>query len=345
MVSTMPSRSQEIRSKLRHPIIDSDGHNLELNPALLDYVQDIGGRDVRDRFGEMLKFSEKHEWVEMSDEARRYHWLTAPAWWGMPAKNTYDRATASLPNLLHRRMDELGIDYAVIYPTWRPGLMRFQDESDDDIRRISCRALNAYHADIYGEYSDRMTPAAMIPMYTPEEAIEELEYSIKTLNLKVPVIASLVRRTIPRLEAEAPGIAHHVHRLDPLGLDSDYDYDPFWAKCMELGTAPACHASAFEWEAQGSISSYVYNHIGAFAKASEAFCKAMFMGGVTRRFPDLNVAFLEGGVGVGLLAVRGDHLPLGEAEQPRDLEARPQHRRQGHDARADRQARAQVHAV
>ena len=217
MVSTMPSRSQEIRSKLRHPIIDSDGHNLELNPALLDYVQDIGGRDVRDRFGEMLKFSEKQEWVEMSDEARRYNWLTAPAWWGMPAENTYDRATASLPNLLHRRMDELGIDYAVIYPTWRPGLMRFQDESDDDIRRISCRALNAYHADIYGEYSDRMTPAAMIPMYTPEEAIDELEYSIKTLKLKVPVIASLVRRTIPKLEAEAPGIAHHVHRLDPLG--------------------------------------------------------------------------------------------------------------------------------
>ena len=157
--------------------------------------------------------------------------------------------------------------------------------------------MNAYHADIYGEYSDRMTPAAMIPMYTPEEAIDELEYSIKTLKLKVPVIASLVRRTIPKLEAEAPGIAHHVHRLDPLALDSDYDYDPFWAKCMELGTAPACHASAFEWEAQGSISSYVYNHIGAFAKASEAFCKAMFMGGVTRRFPDLNVAFLEGGVG------------------------------------------------
>ena len=86
MVSTMPSRSQEIRGKLRHPIIDSDGHNLELNPALLDYVQDIGGRDVRDRFEEMLRFSEKQEWVEMSDEARRYNWLTAPAWWGMPAK-------------------------------------------------------------------------------------------------------------------------------------------------------------------------------------------------------------------------------------------------------------------
>ena len=83
---------------------------------------------------------------------------------------------------------------------------------------MSCRALNAYHADIYGEYSDRMTPAAMIRCTRPEEAIDELEYSIKTLNLKVPVIASLVRRTIPKLEEQAPDLAWHVHRLDTLGL-------------------------------------------------------------------------------------------------------------------------------
>ena len=31
----------------------------------------------------------------------------------------------------------------------------------------------------------------------------------------------------------------------------------------------------------------------------EAVCKALFMGGVTRRFPALKFAFLEGGVGWG----------------------------------------------
>ena len=46
-----------------------------------------------------------------------------------------------------------------------------------------------------------------------------------------------------------------------------------------------------------SPSNFVYNHIGHFAAASEAVCKAMFLGGVTRRFSDLNFAFLEGGVG------------------------------------------------
>jgi hypothetical protein len=47
---------------------------------------------------------------------------------------------------------------------------------------------------------------------------------------------------------------------------------------------------------RNSISNYTYNHIGNFAAANEAFCKALFMGGVTRRFPALNFAFLEGGV-------------------------------------------------
>jgi hypothetical protein len=52
---------------------------------------------------------------------------------------------------------------------------------------------------------------------------------------------------------------------------------------------------------QGSRVSglYVYNHIGAIAAAGEAIAKALLMGGVTRRFPDLNFAFLEGGVAWG----------------------------------------------
>jgi hypothetical protein len=46
-----------------------------------------------------------------------------------------------------------------------------------------------------------------------------------------------------------------------------------------------------------SPTNFVYNHIGHFAAASEAVCKAMFLGGVTRRFPALKMGFLEGGVG------------------------------------------------
>jgi hypothetical protein len=38
----------------------------------------------------------------------------------------------------------------------------------------------------------------------------------------------------------------------------------------------------------------MFNHIGHFADASEAFAKALFFGGATRRFPKLRIGFIEG---------------------------------------------------
>jgi hypothetical protein len=43
----------------------------------------------------------------------------------------------------------------------------------------------------------------------------------------------------------------------------------------------------------------MFNHIGHFADGSEAFAKALFFGGVTRRFPKLRVGLLEGGADWG----------------------------------------------
>jgi predicted TIM-barrel fold metal-dependent hydrolase len=80
-------------------------------------------------------------------------------------------------------------------------------------------------------------------------------------------------------------------------IDSDYDYDPVWAKCVELGVAPSFNSPGTGIGFRGSISNFMYNHIGHFASTSEAVCKALFFGGVTRRFPTLKFAFQEGGVG------------------------------------------------
>jgi hypothetical protein len=87
--------------------------------------------------------------------------------------------------------------------------------------------------------------------------------------------------------------------LDVLGLDSEHDYDPVWAKCVELGVAPSFHSVSKGLGTRLSPSNAVYNHIGHFGVAGEAVCKALFLGGVTRRFPSLKFAFLEGGVGWG----------------------------------------------
>jgi hypothetical protein len=46
-----------------------------------------------------------------------------------------------------------------------------------------------------------------------------------------------------------------------------------------------------------SISSYVFNHLSMLAEGQQSLAKSLFLGGVTRRFPEMNFAFLEGGVG------------------------------------------------
>jgi hypothetical protein len=85
--------------------------------------------------------------------------------------------------------------------------------------------------------------------------------------------------------------------IDVFGLDSEHDYDPVWARCGELGVSPTFHAHGMGFTGRRSPSSYVYNHLGAFAAAHEPLCRALFLGGVTRRFPALRFGFLEGGVG------------------------------------------------
>jgi hypothetical protein len=142
-----------------------------------------------------------------------------------------------------------------------------------------------------------MTPAAVIPMHTPEMAIEEAEYAVRVLGLKAILIAGYVTRPIPRIHREHPELLPVVNWLDTYGLDSEHDYDPFWAKCVELGVAPVSHSGVIFWRPTRSTSSFMYNHLNALAHAHEALCKSLFMGGVTRRFPTLNFGFLEGGVG------------------------------------------------
>ncbi len=154
-----------------------------------------------------------------------------------------------------------------------------------------------FTAEQFRPFADRIIPAAIIPMYTPEEAIEELEFASRQLGLKVVMMGGLIRRPIPALAEEHPEASKFVEWYDVIGIDSEYDYDPVWEKCRELRIAPSFHNGARSILLRNSPSNFCYNHIGHFASAGEAMAKALFFGGVTRRFPELNFAFLEGGVG------------------------------------------------
>ena len=198
-----------------------------------------------------------------------------------------------LPRLFRSRMDEFGLDFSVVYSSLALIIIR---EEDEEMRRGTCRALNTMFADIFADQRDRMTPVATIPANTPEEAIAELDHAVKVLGLKAVLINSNVKRPIPYVMEKAPKVASHGGWIDTLCIDSPYDYDPVWAKCMELKVAVTSHSPSSGWGARVATNHYIHNHVGSFAAAGEAFAKALVLGGVTKRFPALNFAFLEGGV-------------------------------------------------
>jgi predicted TIM-barrel fold metal-dependent hydrolase len=308
-IGSRATKAAALRERLGHPVVDADGHYIETGPALKEFVReyarDAGGGDLAERFERVggIDYDETvlRPWSRLSDAERRATWATRPPWWSLPAANSLDRATAHLPGLLAERLGDLGIDFAVLYPSRTLTTTAIRDT---EVRQVACRALNAFAAEVYRPYSDRLTPVAQVPTHTPAEAIAGLEHAVLELGLKAVMINGLVHRPIggaavaqasdPRLPNWGSGSGE---RLDGLGLDSEHDYDPFWRRCVELGVAPATHAPGMGWGSRRSISSYMHNHVGSFAASMDATCKSLFFGGVTRRFPALSFGLLEGGVG------------------------------------------------
>jgi predicted TIM-barrel fold metal-dependent hydrolase len=292
MTTNGHTSARNLRSRLRHPVVDADGHWIEYMPAMREEFRRIGGEAAVEALD--VATARVPTALKMSVAERSHKRVGMEAFWSSPSENVLDRATAMFPRLMYERLDELGIDFSVVYPTAGLSFHRMQDTR---LRRAICRAYNVFAAEQFRGLSDRIIPAAIIPMYTPEEGLEELEFVVKQLGYKVVMVGGMMRRRVPALEAEQPEASKLVEWYDVIGLDSPYDYDPVWAKCLELKVAPSFHNGARSILLRNSPSNFCYNHIGHFASAGHAVAKAIFFGGVTRRFPDLNFAFLEGGVG------------------------------------------------
>jgi predicted TIM-barrel fold metal-dependent hydrolase len=264
-----------IRSRLDHPVVDGDGHLLEVMPVVFDIVREVADDGVLRRLQQFnrAKFTGNEGFVPV----RVFN--------GLPAANTLDRMTVSLPRLLYSRLDEIGIDFALLYPSFGLTILGFPD---DEVRQAAARALNIYYARSFEGYRDRLEPVAVVPTFTPEEAVAELRYAVGELGLKAVVMNGVVPR---------PGRPDDPSRpwIDTLGHESLYDYDPLWAACAELGVTPAFHGIGYGWGTRVSSRNYVHNHLGNFASAQEGVCRSLLMGGVPRRFPALRFTFLEGG--------------------------------------------------
>jgi predicted TIM-barrel fold metal-dependent hydrolase len=272
---------RKILDSIDHPVIDADAHVIEARFALHDFVKKIAGPDVLAAF-------EKRQATRNKTNHRNGFWASPSG------EMTIDRATVMLPGLYYERLAEAGIDFAIIYTSEGLGA---QQVRDTELRQTLHRALNMLYADMFGPYADRMVPSAVIPMHTPEEAIAELEYAVGELGFKSISIPSERRGPVPAVQEASPELGALTQVIHSFTIDSEYDYDPFWRRCVELGVAVTGHGGSQSSARRMSPQNFVYNRLGSFGVGAEHLCRSMFMGGVTRRFPTLNFGFLEGGVG------------------------------------------------
>jgi predicted TIM-barrel fold metal-dependent hydrolase len=298
------SEAARIKEQLKHPIVDADGHWIEPRPILLEFLRDVAGPTVTDKY---LKLQQLEKWTGATPEVRMAKRLRRNQPWignaaGAPS-DTLTRATCMLPALMRERMEELGIDFMVVYTTMGLSLHHIGDE---DVRRGIIRAYNAMTAEFYAPHRAVFAPAAIVPTITPAEAIDEAEHAARELGFKVIMVRTAVPRPL-RSAVDGPWdtifedcTRRMPYYVDTLGLDNDQDWDPFWQRCIELGLAVTVHGGAHEWPDRKAVNNFVYNHTGHFAQANHAATKGMFLGGVTHRFPKLNVAFLEGGAGYAM---------------------------------------------
>ncbi|MGZ5148100.1 MAG: amidohydrolase family protein [Burkholderiales bacterium] len=285
----MQHRAAEIHAALKHPVIDGDGHWMEPIPIFLEYLRELGGAESVDQMRAMWRRTDA--WYRSSSQERQHNRMRRLIWWGVTS-NTLDKATALLPALLNERLPELGIDFAIMYPSFG---LTINAIAEDDLSRAAARAYNMMTAEMFAPFAARFAPVAIIPARTPEAAIEELEYAVGQLGFKAIMLRGNQERPIPGA-AEVIDAQKANWYCDNIALDSPYDYDPFWQRCVDLGVAVTQHSGSTRWPDRASISNFTFNHVGHFAESNHAFARGVFLGGVARRFPSLNFGFMEGGV-------------------------------------------------
>src|SRR5579864_4450331 len=97
----------KIKSRLDHPVLDTDGHLLEFLPLVLDVVARETGKDVAERLAKL--FSTVGRFPSSFGPG------VLPAF-AMP-RARLDDLTVALPELLYKRLDEIGVDFALLYPS------------------------------------------------------------------------------------------------------------------------------------------------------------------------------------------------------------------------------------
>ena len=173
-----------------------------------------------------------------------------------------------------RDMDTEGIGISVLFPTTS---FRVSQTSERDYATAYCRAYNNFIADVC-KTNPRLKAIGLLPfqniIYDSETVIGELRRAIGDLGLVAIAVS-------------CQGLKEHLG--SPI-------YWPIYAELERLGV-PLCVHNRHAPPVENIFDSLLFKHaVGRPIMTAIQFAGLMY-GGVPEKFPRLNVAFLECGVG------------------------------------------------
>lgn len=229
----MPSR------ELPFPVFDADNHMYETQEALtkflpdhrkhvIDYVQVRGRTKIVVRghisdyipnptFEVVARPGAQEEYFRHGSGGKSYREIMGEPMKAIPAFRE--------PGPRLEVMDELGVDYALMFPTLA-SLVEERMKDDPELTHDVIHALNQWMYETWSfNYKERIFATPVITLPIVDRALEELEWCLER-----------GARTVLVRPAPVPG----YRGSRSFGFE---EFDPFWQACIKAGIPVSMHAS------------------------------------------------------------------------------------------------------
>jgi len=291
----MPSR------ELPYPVFDADNHMYETQEALtkflpdrrkhvIDYVQVRGRTKIVVRgqisdyipnptFDVVARPGAQEEYFRHGSGGKSYREVMGEPMKAIPAFRE--------PGPRLEMMDELGIDYALMFPTLA-SLVEERMKDDPEMTHDVIHALNEWMLETWTfNYKDRIFPTPVVTLPIVDRALEELEWCLQH-----------GARTVLVRPAPVPG----YRGSRSFGLE---EFDPFWQACIKADIPVSMHASDSGyseflnvWEPGDEFLPFkptAFRTVAMGKRPIEDAMAALVCHGALSRNPELRVLSIENG--------------------------------------------------
>jgi predicted TIM-barrel fold metal-dependent hydrolase len=291
----MPSRT------LPFPVFDADNHFYETQDALtkflpdnrkraIDYVQVHGRTKIVVRghisdyipnptFEVVARPGAQEEYYRHGSGGKSYREVIGEPMRSIPAFRE--------PGPRLEVMDELGIDYALMFPTLA-SLVEERMKDDPELIHDVIHALNEWIYETWSfDYADRIFATPVVTLPIVDRALEELQWCLDR-----------GARTVLVRPAPVPGF----RGSRSFGFE---EFDPFWQACIKAGIPVSMHASDSGyaeflnvWEPGDEYLPFkptAFRMVAMAKRPIEDAMAALVCHGTLSRNPDLRILSIENG--------------------------------------------------